>query len=136
MAAPTLCLFNKFGYCKYNETCRKHHVNEKCKDNTCDISKCKLRHPKLCKFFRNYGYCKFSPCAFKHEQVLLQDVSNEIEKKVKAISWKKIVATHLLDLHVNFVTLLRKLKEVKRHTRQENTVSVIGVITSVKMKVI
>ena len=90
MAAPTLCLFNKFGFCKYNETCRKHHVNEKCNNKTCDISKCRLRHPKLCKFYRNYGYCKFSPCAFKHEQVLLPEESKEIENKVKAVSEKMI----------------------------------------------
>ena len=96
MGAPTLCLFNKFGYCKYNETCRKHHVKEICQSKACDISKCKLRHPKLCKFFRNQGMCKFSPYAFKHIQVIGQNDSKEMENTVKAIAGKMLVLGNII----------------------------------------
>ena len=67
MAAPTLCLYNKFGYCKFSERCRKHHIYEICENTSCSISECRLRHPKICRYFDNFGRCKFSPCAFKHE---------------------------------------------------------------------
>ena len=30
MATQVLCSFNKFGYCKYRETCRKRHITEIC----------------------------------------------------------------------------------------------------------
>ena len=62
-----ICKFNKFGYCKFGEKCRKQHNKEICLEQSCEISQCNLRHPKVCKYYRNYGRCKFSPCAFKHE---------------------------------------------------------------------
>ena len=69
--------------------CRKRHVNENCKNNICEISKCRLRrHPKLFKFLTNYGDCKFSHCAFKHEQDLLQIFTKNLKTKV-ILSMKK-----------------------------------------------
>ena len=74
MATQTfVCLYNKFGYCKHQEACRRNHVNELCENLACELSTCNLRHPKTCKWFREYGRCKFDPCAFKH-------VGNNIEK--------------------------------------------------------
>ena len=67
MAAKSLCLFNKFGFCRYQDLCRSQHVNEICAEKSCEIEKCQKRHPKLCRFFRDYGRCKFnSYCKFKH----------------------------------------------------------------------
>ena len=88
MAAPTICLFNKFGYCKFRERCRKHHINEICIQNTCEILSCSQRHPKICKFFRKYGRCKFSPCAFKHEIELSGNDHEKTDKEVKVLSEK------------------------------------------------
>ena len=88
MAAPTICLFNKFGYCKFRERCRKHHINEICIQNTCEILSCSQRHPKICKFFRKYRRCKFSPCAFKHEIELPGNDHEKIDKEVKELSEK------------------------------------------------
>ena len=89
MAAPTLCLWNKFGYCKYSERCRKHHIHETCQNESCDITSCRQRHPNPCKYHRNYRRCKFSPCAFKHENLASNNESSELE--IKGIS-EKIVA--------------------------------------------
>ena len=69
MAAQNIqnvCLFYKFGYCKHKDCCRKQHVKKVCDNNSCDISKCSFRHPKICKFYRDNGQCKFDPCMFKH----------------------------------------------------------------------
>ena len=66
MAAPNICTFNKYGYCKYKEVCRKQHINEKCVDSSCDIRRCSLRYPRVCKFYKFYKMCKFDHCAFLH----------------------------------------------------------------------
>ena len=67
-----LCLYNKFGYCKHKDHCRKQHVKEVCAKISCDISNCTSRHPKICKFYRDYGMCKFDPCMFRHEDATSQ----------------------------------------------------------------
>ena len=90
MAAP-ICLFNKFGYCKFGQKCRKYHINEICSEKTCDILSCNQRHPKVCNYFRNYGRCKFSPCAYKHGNF----ASNDLENKSREI---KIISERLLAL--------------------------------------
>ena len=40
MAHEVLCLFNKFGFCKYQDRCRKKHTNEICDTikNTTDVN--------------------------------------------------------------------------------------------------
>ena len=98
MAAPTLCLYNKYGYCKFSERCRRHHVNEICENNSCIISECRQRHPKTCRYFENFGRCKFFPCAFKHEprnstpaneEITIKEsyklIENEIKEKNRKI---------------------------------------------------
>ena len=88
MAAPTLCIFNKFGFCKFGERCRRHHRNTICQERSCEITSCRQRHPKICKYFRNFGRCKFDPCAFKHEVVTKENIHEDVVKEIKVISEK------------------------------------------------
>ena len=32
MASQSVCQFNKFGFCKFKEACRKQHVKELCEN--------------------------------------------------------------------------------------------------------
>ena len=66
MATQNVCSWNKYGFCKHREYCRKYHEKKLCENQTCDILNCFLRHPKNCKFYTEYKRCKFDPCAFKH----------------------------------------------------------------------
>ena len=50
----------KYGYCKYGETCRYLHVNYLCDRSYCEISRCEKRHPRECKYWREYRRCKFN----------------------------------------------------------------------------
>ena len=70
MATQSVCLFNRFGYCRYKESCRKLHVDELCDYSSCEFSKCIQRHPKTCKWYKKYKRCKFNPCKFSHEDDL------------------------------------------------------------------
>ena len=90
MAAHNICFYNKYGFCKYLETCRKHHENKKCDKINCEIRECHLRHPKVCKFFRDLGFCKFSEwCKFSHNidkpNSIKNDKIKKLEEKVKTV---------------------------------------------------
>ena len=80
-----MCGHFKFGFCKYKESCRKKHIKEICENSSCVIKICNLRHPKICKFYREFGRCKFTDgCAFKHivfDNILAKRVDN-LEKKL------------------------------------------------------
>ena len=66
MATQNVCKFNKFGYCRYNKMCRNRHENKICENSSCEIFSCSERHPRECRYFREYNRCKFNPCKFKH----------------------------------------------------------------------
>ena len=125
MAAPILCLFNKFGYCKFRETCRKNHINKICDESSCEINACKERHPRICRYFQNYGRCKFSPCAFKHEVPTNHKIS--IEKDIKDLSDKihaleEIIKTKekkISEITANLLEMERKQSESSRESNVE-----------------
>ena len=85
MSAQNVCRYNRFGYCQYGEICRKHHVDELCDTDSCDLAVCTSRHPKECKYFRNYNRCKFNPCKFAHKAIERKDekLSETIDKVAK-----------------------------------------------------
>ena len=66
MATQNVCKFNKFGYCRYKDACRNLHRNEICQNSSCEIKGCNLRHPRECRYYREYRRCKFDPCKFTH----------------------------------------------------------------------
>ena len=93
-----ICLFNKFGHCKFQSKCRKRHIKKKCEKENCEIQNCLERHPRECSYFRDFGRCKFgSYCSFDHKaskddtiiklEKDLNDVKNrldEIEEVLKS----------------------------------------------------
>ena len=85
MATQTVCNFNKYGFCRYQEGCRKFHENKICETLNCVVKECLHRHPKCCKFLRDYGYCKFGEyCKFSHKAFgMKSDVEKEELKKLK-----------------------------------------------------
>ena len=62
-----VCMFNKFGFCKWEANCKKIHLDEICLLEECESRKCYKRHPRLCKYFSERGFCKYgSNCRFDH----------------------------------------------------------------------
>ena len=86
----TLCKINKFGYCKFGDKCRNRHNNIACSDNKCKVFNCEKRHPKICKFMREFGRCKFTTgCAFDHKKVnAIADKIDENATKIKKLELK------------------------------------------------
>ena len=66
--AVEFCKFNKFGFCKFGNECRKKHFDTICEHNFCEnVKSCEKRHSRNCYYFFAYGYCKFGlDCQFKH----------------------------------------------------------------------
>ena len=106
MAHQNVCRYFKFGYCKFLEQCRLMHISEKCTNPSCEIKTCNLRHPKVCKFYRDYRRCKFGEwCYFLHKEnenidnktiedlrVDMNEKRDVIEKKLKEIDEKIAIA--------------------------------------------
>ena len=69
MESNTICIHNKFGFCKYGVKCRKKHEELKCENSSCEIFDCNKRHPKECKYFREFNRCKYNEyCRYEHKQ--------------------------------------------------------------------
>ena len=88
MATATVCLYNKFGHCKFKNLCRSRHVNTLCETKNCNVKICEFRHPKMCRFFRDYGLCRFNPCSYQHDILLtasVKEMKDKLEKKDEEI---------------------------------------------------
>ena len=80
----TVCKHHQFGYCKFQENCRKEHILEICKTPSCPMVGCPLRHPKNCKFFSIFGICKFGEhCAYLHRSLRDDTIAKLLEQKDK-----------------------------------------------------
>ena len=95
MTMENVCLYNKYGYCKYRNTCHKLHYEETCKAESCETVHCPMRHPRPCKYFNIYKRCKFgSFCLFTHENERLSSViCNDKVMKEKCASLEDRVKT-------------------------------------------
>ena len=82
MTDQEVCKFFQFGYCRFQDHCRKRHVNEICENlENCLEKNCEKRHPRLCVFYDRFNRCKFGEyCRYRHEEKV------SIEKVVKKFS--------------------------------------------------
>ena len=107
MEATSICVYNKFGFCKYGVTCRKNHEEIKCENSSCDIFNCNKRHPKECRYFKEFKRCKYNEyCRYEH------NVSSEVNECLKCNHDKlesKIL--HLEILLENTVNNFKMLKD-------------------------
>ena len=79
-----ICFFNKYGFCKYLEKCKRYHENTICEKIKCEKRECPLRHPRVCRFYRDLGFCKFSEwCKFSHNDDKSREEKNEDVKSLR-----------------------------------------------------
>ena len=70
MAAENVCLFLKYGYCKFLEKCKYNHEQRVCENESCEIENCLLRHPRQCRYWKEFEMCKFGDyCFFSHKTI-------------------------------------------------------------------
>ena len=106
----TVCQYHKFGFCRYRESCRKHHVQELCEDLQCDVNACTRRHPLSCNYFLQFQRCKFGDyCYYKHN--ILATSSGEFDK----IMEKKIdhLESIISEINAKFSSLSDKVDDLE-----------------------
>ena len=135
MFAETVCVFNKFGFCKFEQTCRDRHIDVICGED-CDTKNCEKRHSQPCKYFVKYNRCKFGDfCKYKHENETFRNeakqpadekIDNDLkifENKIKLLQeqYEKIVAEvkNLKDDILILKTKNEKLEQINNTTFTE-----------------
>ena len=122
------CMYNKYGFCKFKDYCKRNHDKEICKDsNKCKGAKvCQKRHPKPCKRYNSDKGCHFgSECAYHHTESAKAKLSTkEIEKKVEVLETivlemaKKV---EQLQAELNYIKKVQKPSETTRDTHHSRT---------------
>ena len=103
------CLFNKFGYCKFNLNCKRIHYREICQENeTCEAKiECKKRHPKKCKKYETERGCRFGfDCCYLH-------VSQQSANKVSATKPMSELQEKVDNLEKSLSELTEKVVSLK-----------------------
>ena len=132
MAHQNVCRYNKFGYCKFSEKCRMMHISEICTNTSCEIQNCNLRHPKMCKFFREYNRCKFGEwCYFLHtenknvEKKIIDDLEKDMNDKIEGIRNKiEDIDEKIVALEKHEIEIIQNLESIfeRRIVTLENNV--------------
>ena len=95
-----ICQFQKFGYCKFEDKCKRIHLAEVCgSPSRCQNKKdCKKRRPKRCKRFYSASSCKFKEkCAYNHQAFEIDDEKKELKYKVKHLEEKDVQQTKKIE---------------------------------------
>ena len=117
-----VCRKNKFGYCYFGEKCHFRHVEEVCSEDNCNVFNCEKRHPKICKFMREYGMCKFTDfCKYDHKKCkdIIDNAKKlaEIQKQIEVIqktnnsSIEKVTSDKLEAVEKKFESFMKTFEE-------------------------
>ena len=111
-----VCKYFQCGFCKFGESCRKQHIKETCLTQSCTLTSCTKRHPKVCKYFLVQKICRFGEkCSYKHIDNSNQNDILELREKIV-----------ILENAVQFLTaqiseLTEEVSNVKKYYPQEET---------------
>ena len=112
MTGEEICKYNKYGFCKFGKTCFRKHEDQKCEKKNCNIWNCSLRHPKSCRFFKEFKRCKFGEfCKFSHDQLTAKNYSDEIGGMMEKLeNLKKEIGTKNNEIE----RLDREIKDLEK----------------------
>ena len=118
MENDEVCLYSKFGYCKFKEKCKRKHFQQEC-DNLQDCSRiqdCDKRHPKICKKYGSENVCSFKcDCAYLHKKSAGCKERDLLKDKVASL--ENTVSELMIKLNI-FEDELKKIKKDKVITEQ------------------
>ena len=93
-----------------------------CEKSECDISLCSFRHPKVCKYYRDYRKCKFNPCMFLHVEKENDPETEKLKKENKSILKQIVNLANTIDGLNNKMLqsedIIAKLVEVRKSLKE------------------
>ena len=106
-----VCIYQKFGYCKYNKSCKNKHLEEICPQRSdCSNQKiCNKRHPRGCKRYGVEGFCGFGACCAYHHQEHPSS-SEKVDGTETKINLEKLEKT-VFEMADKIVKLEYKIKQ-------------------------
>ena len=114
-----LCLFNKYGHCKFQGTCRKKHIINICEKEECEVQNCLERHPRECSFYRDFKRCKFgSYCSYKHK-TSKDDEIKELKKDLENVKTRLEQIEELLKIKSKQVEFFQKIQQLEKKTKKQ-----------------
>ena len=113
-----VCLYFKYGYCKYKNKCKREHMKETCQDlNHCkDQRICNKRHPRVCKMYVEDRICRLrNDCAYHHplEKEELTFDNKEINDLKEKVDTLKFIVHLLVKKIENLESEIHKIKGVE-----------------------
>ena len=112
-----VCIFDKFGFCRFKSTCKRKHFDQKCEDlSSCKIFKsCMKRHPK-----NMYKVCSFqdvsrfgSTCAYNNKEINSNTEDSEMKEKVK------LLEAVVQKMFLNVIKLEAEVNELKNKIKKD-----------------
>ena len=104
------CIYNKYGYCKFKDCCKKTHYKEECVGSKgCKGAKlCHIRHPKACKRYNTDKGCQYgSDCAYKHTIGSMKAPHSDLVKKIE------LLVTLVIEMGNKMIKLEAEIKNIK-----------------------
>ena len=114
MSAEVICLYYKYGHCKFSSTCRHRHEKDICESKDCEIETCKKRHPKSCRFFEQFQRCKFGEfCSFAHR--IKDDEKGDYKSVNERLS---LLENKLIEKDCEIENLKQKVSKVEKNQEE------------------
>ena len=108
-----ICLYNKYGYCKFTGKCKRIHIKDLCESFDCEGSTCQSRHPKTCKYYEEFQFCKFGQyCRCSHKAFAQKKEQRNFIKQLEKENAEK--DTQIENLKMELTVINSKYLQLKR----------------------
>jgi DNA repair exonuclease SbcCD ATPase subunit len=95
---------------------------------------CRFRHPRICKFYKQYRRCKFDPCAFLHvntennlenlvnDNNAINEKLKEVEESLNELNTKEYETLNIIEKLKNVETKLDHFHDVGKELSARDTI--------------
>ena len=111
-----VCVYHKYGFCRYREKCLKKHLKQECKElNNCPAKNiCHKRHPKLCRRYVFEGSCIFGEkCDYLHKEKEMSPGQNKLKERVDELEIMLKDKSSEEKIMLNAIKELQKVAKAK-----------------------
>ena len=118
MAAVDVCKYNQTGFCKYRQQCKRQHIPDICTTFPCTNNMCYLRHPRICKYYSEFGSCQFGDgCLYLHRSrfLTLENDMSILKSEIQELKRKNTELENLMN-KLNREELQKLGKRATRNT--------------------